>query len=110
MRFYDLKGLSDETASSLIAKCPKVEVKEVLDNPEILSKKILVFRGNYDGFDTNRLCARTFEYIPTEDRWKVLDVTIYDLFVSSFEYHFSKQELESKFKAFCNAKGFLMDA
>ena len=40
MRFYDLKGLSDETASSLIAKCPKVEVKEVLDNPEILSKKI----------------------------------------------------------------------
>ena len=40
MRFYDLKGLSDETASTLIAKCPKVEVKEVLDNPKILSKKI----------------------------------------------------------------------
>ena len=110
MRFGDLKGLSDEVASGLIAECPQVEVKKVLGNPEILSKKVLVFRGNYDCFATNRLCARTFEYIPTEDRWKVLDVTIYDLFVSSFEYHFSKQELESKFKAFCNAKGFLMDA
>lgn len=39
MRFYDLKGLSDENARNLIAKCPKVEVKKVLDNPEILSKK-----------------------------------------------------------------------
>ena len=33
MRFYDLKGLSDEVASSLIAKCPKIKVKKVLDNP-----------------------------------------------------------------------------
>lgn len=110
MRFYDLKGLSDEAARNLIAKCPKVEVREVLDNPEILSKKILVFRGNYDGFATNRLCARTFEYIPTENRWRVSDVTVYDMFITSFVHLFSKQELESKFENFCNAKGFVMDA
>lgn len=110
MRFYELKGLSDETARSLIAECPKVEMKEVLDNPEILSKKILVFRGNYDGFATNRLCARTFEYIAEENRWRVSDVTIYDMFITSFDYHFSKRELESKFEDFCNAKGFVMDA
>lgn len=110
MRFYDLKGLSDEVASKLIAKCPRVEVKEVLDNPQILAEKVLVFRGNYDGFDTNRLCARTFEYISKEGRWKVSDVTVYDMFMSSFAYHFSKIELESQFKAFCNAKGFVMDA
>ena len=110
MRFYDLKGLSDEVASGLIAKCPKVELKTILDNPEILPKKILVFRGNYDGFDTNRLCARTFEYIPTEDRYKVADFTIYDMFGSGFAHHFSKRELESDFEAFCNSKGFVMDA
>ena len=110
MRFYELKGLSDEKAKSLIAKCKKVETKKVLENPEILSKKVLVFRGNYDGFDTNRLCVRTFEYILTEERWKVSDVSVYDMFVSSFAYHFSKMELESNFKAFCNAKGFVMDA
>lgn len=110
MRFYDLIGLSDEVASSLIAKCPKVEVKEVLDNPEILLKKILVFRGNYDGFDTNRLCARTFEYIQTEARWRVSDVTVYDMFITSFAHHFLKRELESEFEDFCNANGFVMDA
>lgn len=109
MRFYELKGLSDEEARDLIAKCPQVEIKKVLESPEIFSKKVLVFRGNYDGFDTNRLCARTFEYILTEEKWKVSDVTIYDMFVSSFAYHFSKTELESKFKAFCNEKGFVMD-
>ena len=110
MRFCELKGLSDEVASGFIAECPQFEVKEVLDNPEILSKKLLVFRGNYDGFATNRLCARTFEYISAEDRWKVSDVTIYDMFVTNFAYHFSRQELELKFKAFCNAKGFVMEA
>lgn len=108
MRFYDLKGLSDEEASSLIAKCPQVELQKVLESPEILSKKVLVFRGNYDGYATDRLCARTFEYIPTEDRWKISDFTIYDMFGTSFDYHFSKNELESKIN--CNSKGFVMDA
>lgn len=108
MRFYDLKGLSDEEASSLIAKCPKMELKEALDNPQLLTKRVLVFRGNFDGFDTTRLCARTFEYIPKKDRWKVSDFTIYDMWGSSFDYHFSKLELEERFN--CNAKGFVMDA
>lgn len=108
MRFYDLKGLSDEEANSLIAKCPKVELEEVLKNPEILSQKVLLFRGNYEEFATNRLCARTFEYIPKEDRWKVSDFTIYDMFGISFYHHFSKEELKSRFN--CKAKGFVMDA
>ena len=110
MRFCELKGLSDEGASCLIAKCPKVEFKKVLDNPEMLSGKVLVFRGNYDGFDTNRLCARTFEFISTEDRWKVIDFTIYDMWGAGFCHHFSKRELEAEFNAFCNSKGFIMDA
>lgn len=109
MRFCELRGLDNEVASSLIAKSPKVEAKKFLDNPESFSKKILVFRGNYDGFDTNRLCVRTFEYISKEKKWKVSDVIIYDLFTSSFDYHFSKRELEEKFEAFVKAKGFAMD-
>lgn len=110
MRFCDLKGLSDEVAFGLIEKCPQVEMKEALDNPEIFSGKFLVFLGNYDGFDTNRLCARTFEYISTEHKWKVSDVSIYDFFISSYFYHFSKPELQNQFYAFCNARAFLMDA
>lgn len=110
MRFYDLEGLSDEEARSLIAKCPQVELKEVLENPKVLLKKVLVFQGNYEEFDTNRLCARTFEYIPTEDRWKVSDFTIYDMFGVSFDHHFPKWQLELNFRTFCNAKGFVMDA
>lgn len=110
MRFYDLKCLGDEEVNSLIEKCPKLEVKKVLENPEILSEKILVFRGNYEGFATNRLCVRTFEYIQSEEKWEVSDVTVYDMFKSSFDHHFSKVELEVNFKAFCNGQGFVMDA
>ena len=109
MRFCELKGLEDRVASSLIAKSPYVELRDVLEKPGKFKGKKLVFRGNYDNFDTNRLCTRTFEYLPGEDRWKVEDVTVYDLFVSSFDYHFSKQELEERFEAFCNSKGFVMD-
>jgi len=110
MRFYDLEGLSDDVASGLIEECLKVEMQKILDNPELLFEKVLVFRGNYDGFATNRLCARTFRYMPAEDRWVVSDVTIYDMFITSFDYHFSKQELKLKFEPFCNAQGFVMDA
>lgn len=109
MRFYDLKNLSDEEARSLIAKCQKIKVKEVLDNPDILSKKILIFRGNYDGFATNKLCVRTFEYIPAEQRWKVSDIIVNEMFKISFDKHFKKEELQEQFKAFCNAEGFVMD-
>ena len=110
MRFYELKGLSDKEANELIIKCPQAAFKEVLDRPGDFSKKVLVFRGNYDGFATNRLCARIFRYILEEDKWEVADVTVYDMFISGFYYHFSTAELESEFKDFYNGKGFVMDA
>jgi len=47
MRFYDLEGLSDDVASGLIEECLKVEMQKILDNPELLFEKVLVFRGNY---------------------------------------------------------------
>lgn len=110
MRFYDLGNLSDEVVLKTIAECPKVEMKKVLENPELLLGKVLVFRGNYDGYATNRPCARTFEYLPAEDTWIVSDFTLYDMFGTSFAKHFTLQELEVQFKAFCDAEGFVMDA
>ena len=110
MRFRDLNGLSDEVACASIEECQQVEMNEILDNPMILSEKILVFEGNYDGFDTNKLCVRTFEYISTEQRWKVSDVSIYDFFISSYYHLFSKEELREQFSTFCNMKGFVMYA
>ncbi|MCI8277301.1 MAG: hypothetical protein HFJ46_05200 [Clostridia bacterium] len=109
MRFYELINLSDEEANELIKKSPRIEMKEVLEHPEDFVGKLLVFRGNYDGFATNRRCARTFEYILSKQRWRVSDVTIYDMFSSSFAYLFSSKELKEKFKAFCEAKAFVMD-
>lgn len=110
MRFYNLIGLSDKEANDLILQCPKLEMRKALDNPATMQGKLLVFRGNYDGFATDRLCVRTFAYIENEDRWQVADATVYDMFASGFDYHFSSQELESKFEEFCNASGFVMDA
>ena len=110
MRFYNLIGLSDKEANDLILQCPKLEMRKALDNPATMQGKLLVFRGNSDGFATDRLCVRTFAYIENEDRWQVADATVYDMFASGFDYHFSSQELESKFEEFCNASGFVMDA
>lgn len=109
MRFYELINLSDEEANELIKKSPRVEMKDVLEQPDDFLGKLFVFRGNYDGFATYRLCARTFEYLPAEKKWRVSDVTVYDMFSSSFAYLFSSKELEEKFKAFCEAKAFVMD-
>ena len=109
MRFYDLKNLSDEEAIKLITNCPKIKMEDALKNPVSLLKKIVVFLGNYDRFDTKRLCARTFEYIPEKDRWKVCDWTIYDLWGSSFDHYFLKNEIKTQFSEFCKTTGFVME-
>lgn len=109
MRFIELEGLSDSDAEILIEKCREVELNEAIENPNEYQEKIFVFLGNYDGFATNRLCARTFEYISTEGSWEVSDITVYDMFKTSFDKHFSKFDLRTKFKDFCDAKGFVMD-
>ena len=111
MRFKELKGLSNEEASRRITACPQIQMRKVLDNPKILLNKVIVFRGNYDGFDTRNLCARTFQYISAENRWKVSDYDLFDMFYSSYEHHFLKEELENQFRAFCkdDSIGFIMD-
>ena len=79
MRIEELKGKTNEEQSKLIAECPICKMEEALDNPKVLEKKILVFRGNYDGFCTDMLCARIVEYIPSEDRWQISDVILFDM-------------------------------
>ena len=110
MRFKELKGLSNEEASRRITACPQIQMRKVLDNPEILSNKVIVFRGNYDGFDTRNLCARTFQYISAENRWLVSDFILINMSRTQYDHHFSKQEVEKQFRAFCNSAGFIMDA
>lgn len=110
MRFKELKGLSNEEASRRIAACPQIQMSKVLDNPKILSNKVIVFRGNYDGFDTRNLCARTFQYEAVEKKWKVSDYEIFNMSHTQYDHHFSKEELKRQFKAFCESDGFIMDA
>ena len=109
MRFRELENKTDKEQNEMILFCPKYETKEILDNPKLLEGKVLVFRGNYDGYATKRLCARTIEYLSSKERWKVSDVILHEMFRTEFAYHFTREELEDKFRAFCEAKGFLMD-
>lgn len=57
MRIEELKNKSDKEQNEMILSCPIYETREILDNPKILEGKVLLFRGNYDGLATNRLCA-----------------------------------------------------
>ena len=108
MRFRELEGLSDCETKILIEKCSKVKLNEAIKNPNDFIGKVIIFLGNYDGYATNRLCARTFEYISTESRWEVSDIIIYEMFKTSFAKHFSNFDLIMRFEEFCNAKGFAM--
>lgn len=110
MRLSDLQNVEDSRAWVSIVKCPRIELKEAIANPGPIAGKVVVFYGNYGGFDTNRLCVRAFEYLAGEGRWKVSDRTVYDSFEESFEHHFAKHEIEKEFIDFFKAKGFIMDA
>lgn len=109
MRFKDLENKTDKEQYEMILSCEMCETKKVLDNPQILDKRILLFIGNYDGFATKRLCARTIEYLASEDRWKVSDIVLYNMDNLDFETHFTRWQLENEFRAFCQAGGFIID-
>ena len=109
MRFLELEGKNDVEQNELIVNSPKCSTEKILESPELLEKKILVFRGNYDGYATNRLCARTLEYIPAEDRWKVSDIILYEMFKTEYCHHFSKTELKNKFADLYKSTGFVME-
>lgn len=109
MRFEELKNKTDKEQNEMICSCPMHETKEILNNPKLLEGKVLLFRGNYDGLATNRRCARTIEYLPLEDRWKVSDMRLFDMDRTEFWHHFTRSEMENQFRPFCEAKGFLID-
>ena len=109
MRLEELKNKTDEEQNEMIWSCPMHETKEILDNPELINGKVLLFRGNYDGLATSRLCARIIEYLPLEDRWKVSDMRLFDMDSTSYWHHFTREELENQFGPFCEGEGFLMD-
>lgn len=109
MKLQDLKNRTSEEQSDLIASHEKISMREVMDNPEKFSDKILVFRGNYEGFDTDDLCVRTVKYIAKEGKWLVSDTDLSDMFTEEYDKHFTKSDLERNFPTFCDSEGFLLD-
>lgn len=109
MTVEDLRNRTSEEQSDLIASHEKISMREVMDNPEKFSDKILVFRGNYEEFDTNGLCIRTVKYITKEGKWLVSDTDLSDGFTEEYDKHFTNSDLEKNFPAFCASEGFLLD-
>ena len=69
----------------------------------------MLFRENYDGLATNRLCARIIEYFPSKDRWKVSDMRLFDMDRTEFWHHFTRNYMENQFRQFCEEKGFIIE-
>lgn len=109
MKLKDLEGRSREEQSQLIATQPKVSCLEMIDNPNKMQGKILVFRGNYAGFSTKGLCIRKLEYRKETGRWRVSDIDLSDMFVEDYAYEFSGNEMLKNFQAESNSDGFLLD-
>ena len=109
MRIEELRNKTDDEQYKMIIYCPRCETKEILDNPTLLKGKVLMYMGNYDGLDTLRLCARIIEYLPSEDRWKVSDMRLFDMDGTEFGHHFTKEEMKRNFEPFCEARGFIVD-
>ena len=110
MKLKDLEGKSREEQSRLIEDQPIVFLLDMLKNPKRMQGKIVVFRGNYDEFDTDGLCVRVFEYGEKENQWKVWDIDLSDMFTSVFDHTFTGDELKMRFEAFCSRYGgFLLE-
>lgn len=109
MRLEDLKGMSREEQSRLIGAQKKVATADVIDNPDLMNGNILVFRGNYAGFDTKGLCVRTLEYLREKDKWKISDIDLLDGFCEEYDKCFEAYEVLKNFKGLYNSKGFLLE-
>ena len=109
MRIEELTNKTDERQYRMILSCPKHKTEEIMANPKMLEGKALLFIGNYDGLATNRLCGRIVEYLPSEDRWKVSDMRLYDMDRTEFWHHFTKSEFKSCFRPFYEAEGFIVE-
>ena len=81
----------------------------MLENPAKMQGGLLIFRGNYEQFDTKGLCIRILEYLEKEDKWKVADLDLSDMQGNSFDRHFDKHEMWRYFRAFCEKPGFLLE-
>lgn len=109
MKLENLEGKSREEQSQLIADQPKVATRDMIDNPDKMQGKILVFCGNYAGFETEGLCVRKFEYLEQEGRWKVSDTDLSKMRGIEFSVHFTASELRKQFEYFCDGEVFLLE-
>lgn len=109
MKLQDLKGKDREEKSELINAQPKVLAIDMLNEPQKMRGKILVFCKGCIGFDKNRICLRVFEYIEKEEEWKVCDIDLSDMFPEAFVQKFTKNGLLETFKRECQGEAFLFD-
>ena len=110
MKLKDLEGKSREEQSQLIEKHPRALLLYMLEEPEKMQGKILVFRGNYGGFATNGLCVRTIEYLEEEDKWKIVNMDLSKMDEAvALDCHFTAYQLRNIFDGFCISDAFVMD-
>ncbi len=109
MKLEDLAEKSREEQSQLIEKQPKVVARDMLDNPEKMQGKILVFPGNHRRYNTDGLCVRRMQYFKNEHTWVVSDIDLSDMFCETYGYHFPLDELLQMFNSLCNGEAFLLE-
>lgn len=114
MKITDLKNRLRDEQKRMIETCPKISLREVLDNPEFLGeKKSVVFIGNYAVFGTSGLCIRVVDYYSRENAWIVSDIDLSSMYGEMFLSPFSKSELRESFELagdyVSDTYGYLLD-
>lgn len=108
MKLCDFIGLNGKQVMNLIRQCKFTEMETATEIPREYTKKVVLFLGNYANFDSDSdmPCARYFQYLPDEKKWKVVDITLWDGFEEEYDMHFTKKQINEKFRAFYKKTGF----
>ena len=108
MKLCDFIGSNGEQVRDLIRQCEFTNMEIATEIPEEYTKKVALFLGNYANFysDSDTPCARYFQYLPDEKLWKVVDRILVDGFEEEYAMHFTKKQINEKFREFYKKIGF----
>lgn len=93
-----------------IWKQPATTLAEVFQNPEKMSKKVLVFLNDLPkNLLRGGMTIRKFAYIPKEQTWIVSDQNLLTGLEEFYETHFNSKEFQEYFNWMFDRKGYLFD-
>lgn len=111
MKYSEIRNELGVVPIDRIIQSESVTLNFVINHPEKMDGKVLLFFGNYAGFKTRGPVIRVFKYLKDIEKWTVWDRDLDDNFEECFDAKFTKEAVErhSEFHLMLLKEGYLLD-